>query len=73
MIIILIFTKNYHRENSLKKRYYLISIILIIGIDQLIKSLVAKFLTIGEIKPLIGNAIRLNYTINLGAAFNMRK
>ena len=57
----------------MKKRYCCIIICLIIVIDQIIKGIVSKYLIIGEIRPLIGDIIRLNYLTNTGAAFSIRR
>lgn len=45
--------------------------LLIIGLDQLSKYLVHKHMALGEEIPLLGNALKLLYTQNLGMAFGV--
>jgi signal peptidase II len=45
--------------------------LLITGLDQLLKFLVVKNLALGQSLPLIGQAVKLTYVRNTGAAFSL--
>jgi len=45
--------------------------VLIAGLDQLVKYLVATHLAVGQSLPLVGHALRLTYVRNTGAAFSL--
>jgi len=57
----------------MKRKYLIVSIIvpLILAIDQLTKTLVARYLELGEGVDVIPGVFQLYYTLNPGAAFGL--
>lgn len=54
-------------------RKYLVptSIILLLGLDQLVKALVVTYISLGQIKGFVPGLLSLTYLRNYGAAFSM--
>lgn len=50
--------------------YYII-LLVIIGIDQIVKAIIASSMTVGQSIPVIQNIFHITYIQNTGAAFSM--
>ena len=51
--------------------FFYCNALLILAVDQLLKYLVTHFLRFGQSVPLIGEAVKLTYVRNTGAAFSL--
>ncbi|HER3548217.1 TPA: signal peptidase II [Streptococcus pyogenes] len=55
----------------MKKRLFVLSLILLVALDQLSKFWIVSHIALGEVKPFIAGIVSLTYLQNNGAAFSI--
>ncbi|HEP7162834.1 TPA: signal peptidase II [Streptococcus pyogenes] len=55
----------------MKKRLFVLSLILLVALDQLSKFWIVSHIALGEVKPFISGIVSLTYLQNNGAAFSI--
>lgn len=55
----------------MKKRLFVLSLILLVALDQLSKFWIVSHIALGEVKPFIPGIVNLTYLQNNGAAFSI--
>ncbi|EPX8015644.1 TPA: signal peptidase II [Streptococcus pyogenes] len=55
----------------MKKRLFVLSLILLVALDQLSKFWIVSHIALGEVKPFIPDIVSLTYLQNNGAAFSI--